>query len=106
MATPCAGLTNGQTVTIHGRGFAPSKPVLAVECIDNASGPSDCNLAPNLSLTNLPQTWKPNADGTVTIGLKVVQQFNGHTCSTATPCVVSIASIDQSEQPSAPISFR
>jgi len=106
IATPCAGLTNGQTITIRGRGFAPSKPVLAVQCLDNASGPSACNLAPNLSLTNLPQTWDPNSDGTVTINLKVVQQFNGHTCSAATPCVVSIASIDQSEQPSAPISFR
>jgi hypothetical protein len=79
--------------------------VLAVECIDNASGPSDCNLPPNLSLTNLPQTWEPNPDGTVTISLKVVRQFNGHTCSAGTPCVVSISSIDQSEEPSAPITF-
>lgn len=105
LVTQCTGLTSGQTITIQGRGFDPNKPVLAVECMANATGQSACNLPKGLSLLNLPKTWRPNADKTVTIPLKVVQSFNGYTCSAATPCIVSIASTDQSEDPSAPISF-
>lgn len=105
--TPCTNLTSDQTVTINGRGFDPKKPVLAVECLAGATDQTECNLPRGISLlSHLPKTWHPNADGTVTINLRVQKEFYGYTCSTRTPCVVSIASTDQSEDPSAPIYFR
>lgn len=104
--TPSTGLASTQTVTIHGSHFNPKIQVIAVECVDKGSNTQANNC--NINLLSLPQGFYPAANGTFTTTLTVQKSFGGNTCSTSTPCLVSVteANNNPSEEADAPIRFN
>lgn len=104
--TPSTGLNSGDTVTIHGTHFNPKIQVIAVECIDNGNSTQASNC--NINLLSMPAGFYPAANGTFTATLKVYKSFGGNTCSSSTPCLVSVTqpNPNPSEEADAPIRFR
>jgi hypothetical protein len=90
--TPSTGLTNGQIVTVVGKGFKPgAQNIGANECAakGDQTGAGDCDLGGT-------KTAVPDASGTVTIQFKVNQGpfgANQIVCSAAQKCLVSVAEL-------------
>lgn len=78
------GLTDGQTVTISGAGFAPNLKGLAIgQCVEGYTGPGDCNLAGGAKFRDA------DASGKVASFTVVVKQvFGAHDC-TKVQCVIA-----------------
>lgn len=104
--TPATGLSDGQTVTIHGTHFNPKIQVIAVECVNNGNNTQASNC--NVNILALPSGFYPAADGTFTKTLTVNKSFQGNTCSTSTPCLVSVTEPNNNptEEADTPISFN
>jgi len=87
--TPDTGLTDGQVVTVIGKGFTPGAQVSLTECADKgtATTADDCNLDGVKIATAGPT-------GTVTAQFPVAKgPFGGNhiVCSASQKCLVSIA---------------
>jgi hypothetical protein len=78
------GLTDGQTVTISGAGFAPNLKGLAIgQCVEGYTGPGDCNLAGGAKFRDA------DASGNVASFTVVVKKvFGAHDC-TKVQCVIA-----------------
>ncbi|WP_372734131.1 neocarzinostatin apoprotein domain-containing protein [Nocardioides sp.] len=85
------GLTNGQTITVSGVGFAANLKGIAVgQCKVGYTGPADCNLAGGATFRN--------SDGSGSIGtvtIKLATSFGGIDC-TKTECVIAAAPLPTS----------
>jgi hypothetical protein len=88
--TPATGLTDGQTVTVVGKGFTPGATNIGItECADKGdqTGAGDCNI-PGI------KTAVPDASGTVTVQFVVKKGPFGASsiiCSATVKCLVSVA---------------
>jgi ABC-type Fe3+-hydroxamate transport system substrate-binding protein len=104
--TPSTNLTNGQTVTVVGKGFTPgAKNIGANECAAKGAqtGAGDCDLPGT-------KTAVPDASGTVTIQFTVNKGpfgANQIVCSAAQKCLVSVSELTASptQEADADISF-
>lgn len=81
-----SGLTDGQTITVSGSGFAPNLKGIAVgQCKEGFAGPADCNLQGGATFRNA------DGSGRITmVTLKLAMQFNGVDCSKV-QCVIGVA---------------
>src|SRR3954447_9458462 len=104
--TPSTGLTNGQTVTVVGKGYKPGATNIgANECADKGAqtGAGDCDLGGT-------KTAVPDASGTVTIQFVVNKGpfgANQIVCSATQKCLVSVSELTASptQEADAPITF-
>ncbi len=93
--TPSTGLTNGQTVTVVGKGYTPgAQNIGANECADKGdqTGAGDCDLGGT-------KTAIPDSSGTVTIQFVVNKGpfgANNIVCEGATKCLVSVSELTAS----------
>jgi len=93
--TPNENLTNGQTVTVTGKGFkAGAQNIGANECADKGdqTGAGDCDLGGT-------KTAVPDASGTVTIQFVVNKGpfgANQIVCSKQVKCLVSVSELTES----------
>lgn len=90
-ATPCAALTDGQTVKVEAKGFTPNKQNIGItECANKGdqTQAADCNLRASA-------TAIPDANGKITTDFKVYKSFNDGTvtCGTPVPCLVSVSEL-------------
>ena len=80
------GLSDGQEVTLSGKGFAPGMGQIAAgQCIEGYTGPSHCNLQGGATFRN--------ADGAGSIGtftIVVKEKFGSYDC-TKVQCVIAAA---------------
>lgn len=90
--TPSKGLTNGQMVTVVGKGFTPNATDIGVnECADKGdqTGAGDCDLGGTKNAV-------PDAAGTVTIQFAANKGpfgANQITCSATVKCLISISQL-------------
>ncbi|MBB3043634.1 LPXTG cell wall anchor domain-containing protein [Nocardioides sp. LMS-CY] len=78
------GLSDGQTLTISGAGFAPNLKGIAIgQCVDGYVGPADCNLQGGAKFRDADASGKVAAFTVV-----VKKQFGGHDC-TKVQCVIA-----------------
>ena len=104
--TPNTGLTDGQMVTIVGKGYTAGKTYSMVECADkgNNTGAGDCNLR-GIKVATADST------GTVTAQYPAAKGpfgSNNIVCSASQACLVSLAtagSANPSEVATANVSF-
>ncbi|MGZ4675222.1 MAG: neocarzinostatin apoprotein domain-containing protein [Acidimicrobiia bacterium] len=93
--TPSTGLTDGQTVTVVGKGFTPGATNIgANECADKGdqTGAGDCDLGGT-------KTGVVDASGTVTIQFVVKKGpfgANNIVCSATVKCIVSVSQLIES----------
>lgn len=98
--SPSSGLSNGQTVTVTGSGYAANASVNLVECAANAQGASGCDIA----------SFKPvtaDSSGGFTESFKVASSFGSTDC-TKVDCVINGAAGTSPSAPtgtSAPLKF-
>jgi len=90
--TPSTGLTDGQTVTLVGKGFKPNaQNIGANECADKGdqTGAGDCDLGGT-------KTGVPDASGTLTLQFVVKKGpfgANAIVCSATVKCIVSMSEL-------------
>jgi hypothetical protein len=84
MVTPATNLTDGQTVTVAGGGFAANEPLAGAQCKSGALGTSDCD-------TSHPALF--NADGSGTYSISYVVRAAIITGNGAVDCHVSGACV-------------
>jgi Neocarzinostatin family len=93
--TPSTGLTDGQTVTVVGKGYTPgAQNIGANECADKGdqTGAGDCDLGGT-------KTAIPDSAGTVTFQFVVKKGpfgANGIVCEGAIKCLVSVSELTAS----------
>ena len=93
--TPSTGLTDGQTVTVVGKGYKPgAQNIGANECADKGdqTGAGDCDLGGT-------KTAVPDASGTVTFQFVVKKGpfgANAIVCTGAIKCLVSVSELTAS----------
>ena len=93
--TPSTGLTDGQTVTVVGKGYTPgAQNIGANECADKGdqTGAGDCDLGGT-------KTAVPDASGTVTIQFTVNKGpfgANQIVCGASQKCLVSVSELIES----------
>jgi hypothetical protein len=93
--TPSTGLTDGQTVTVVGKGYTPgAQNIGANECADKGdqTGAGDCDLGGT-------KTAIPDASGTVTfqfVAKKGPFGANQIICTGATKCLISVSELTAS----------
>lgn len=103
--SPNSSLTNGESVTVSGSGFKASDQVYLVECLANASGESNCDIATATAVTI-------SASGTLpSTSFKVVTGTVGNgTCGTSSSdlgsCDVSAGNASGGDSASAAITFK
>lgn len=110
---PSTGLTNGQTVTIHGTHFKPGVSIIIVECVDKGANTQQTNCTGGSGLFGIPAGFRPAADGTFTRKFVVHKSFSGigggyNTCSSSSPCIISVTepTNNPTEEADAHIYFR
>lgn len=87
-------LTDGQTITVDGSGFAPDLKGIAVgQCREGFEGPSDCNLAGGATFRNADSS---GAFATVTI--KLSPKFGDIDCATE-QCVIAAEPLPTTSSP-------
>jgi len=80
------GLTDGQTLTISGSGFAPNLQSIAIgQCVSGYVGPADCNTSGGAQFKNA------DASGNVASFTIKVKEVFGSTDCTKVECVVAAA---------------
>lgn len=86
------GLSDGQTITISGAGFAANlSQIAAGQCVDGYSGPSDCNLQGGATFRNA------DASGSIgTFDIVVKEKFGAFDC-TVDKCVIAAAPLPTTE---------
>ena len=90
--TPATGLTNGQMVTVVGKGFTPNASNIGVnECADKGdqTGAGDCDLGGTKNAV-------PDASGTVTLQFAANKGpfgANQIICSATVKCLISISQL-------------
>ena len=90
--TPSTGLTDGQTVTVVGKGYTPgAQNIGANECADKGdqTGAGDCDLGGT-------KTAVPDSSGTVTFQFVVKKGpfgANAIICTGATKCLISVSEL-------------
>jgi len=90
--TPSKGLTDGQMVTVVGKGFTPNAQNIGVnECADKGAqtGAGDCDLGGT-------KTAIPDASGTVTLQFAAKKGpfgANNIVCSATVKCLISISQL-------------
>ncbi len=90
--TPAKGLTNGQMVTVVGKGFTPGAQNIGVnECADKGAqtGGGDCDLGGT-------KTAVPDASGTVTLQFAANKGpfgANAIICSATVKCLISVSQL-------------
>lgn len=103
--SPNTSLTNGESVTVSGSGFKANDQVYVVECLTNASGESNCDIATATPVTitatgSLPSTSFKVVTGTVGNG----------TCGTSSSdldsCDVSAGNASGGDSATAAITFK
>ena len=93
--TPATGLTDGQTVTVVGKGYTPgAQNIGANECADKGdqTGSGDCDLGGT-------KTAIPDSSGTVTfqfVAKKGPFGANNIVCEGATKCLISVSELTAS----------
>lgn len=100
--TPNTNLTNGQSVSVSGSGYAPGLTLYAIECLATATSITGCD-------TSTATIVKESATGTFTQAFAVVTGTVGSgtcgTTSTDLTCIVEVADQAQTNSANAPITF-
>lgn len=102
--SPSTDLTNGESVTITGSGFAPGDSVYAVECLETATSEAGCDTSTATPITvsstgTLPSTTFKVATGTVGTS------DCGTTTANYASCIIEVANLAGSDVGLATISF-
>lgn len=105
VVSPATNLTKGEAVKVSGTGFTPNDQVYVVECMDNASGQSGCDIATATPVTITASGTLPSTNFNVVTGT-----IGSGTCGTSSSnlksCALSAGNAVGGDSASAPISFR
>lgn len=104
MVTPSTGLTNGQTVSVTASGYTNGETVFILQCQNPPTGQSSCNVGTAVSGTINGSGNLPATNFTVTTGIYGTTTC-GTTSSDLSNCVIEVATITQSDNGDAPITF-
>jgi len=89
-----SGLSDGETITVTGSGFAPNMASIAVgQCKKGYTGPTDCNLQGGATFRTADASGK-----IATVTLKVATTFGGTDC-TKVACVIGVAPLPTNATP-------
>jgi LPXTG-motif cell wall-anchored protein len=89
-----SGLSDGESITVTGSGFAPNMASIAVgQCKKGYTGPTDCNLQGGATFRTADASGK-----IATVTLKVATTFGGTDC-TKVECVIGVAPLPTNATP-------